>query len=425
MENLVGSVFDNAEGLQSEILRQIPTPVMAVNQEMKIIYVNDEAVRILDMSYDDIIGKSCASIFKTIHCGANECCMRKAMDEKEIFSARNEMVIDGEQTPIEYFAVPFINPNGEVTGGLEFILNIKEQVAYEKKLREQSNTIQELSTPILKLWEGVLMLIALSANAMSSDRDKCIQAGMNEHLPKPIEPMVLFDMLLKFIDQDEIEKKTENRIKENRNQDSELNEEKLMMFGIDVNAGLRRVSNNKNLYMKILNKFVESNRTFEEDIKQSIKENDFEKTARIAHTLKGVAGNIGANELYNLAKDYELSIDKNRNETEGTELLGEKFDVLNQSLNNLIFSLDDYMGHVKIKKEDVDGKEEEAKEEATREEVLELLGELERYVETGNIKGCRNKIKAMNHLVLSPEMNEIYKKIEKNIVGYKFKKAIP
>lgn len=158
MENLVGSVLDNAEGLHSEILRQIPTPVMAVNQEMKIIYVNDKAEEVLNMDFDEVIGKSCAEVFRTIHCGANECCMRKAMEEKKTFSARNEMIIAGEKTPIEYYAVPFIDANGEVKGGLEFILNIKEQVTYEKKLKEQSNTIQELSTPILKLWEGVLML---------------------------------------------------------------------------------------------------------------------------------------------------------------------------------------------------------------------------------------------------------------------------
>lgn len=158
MSNLVETLVDNAEGLHSEILRQIPTPVMAVNPEMKIVYVNDEAKKILGMKYDDVIGQSCSRIFKTKHCAKSECCMRKAMTEKKTVSARNEMVIDGQPTPIEYYAVPFIDENGDVKGGLEFILNIKERVAYEKKLKEQSNTIQQLSTPILKLWEGVLML---------------------------------------------------------------------------------------------------------------------------------------------------------------------------------------------------------------------------------------------------------------------------
>lgn len=65
----------------------------------------------------------------------------------------------GEQTlPLEFSAVPLLDEAGEIIGGLEFVLDITERVLYENRLKEQSHTIREMSTPTIKLWEGVMVL---------------------------------------------------------------------------------------------------------------------------------------------------------------------------------------------------------------------------------------------------------------------------
>jgi two-component system sensor histidine kinase/response regulator len=261
-------------------------------------------------------------------------------------------------------------------------------------------------------------IIALSANAMSSDRDKCIEIGMNEHLSKPIEPMALYDMLLEWIDVEKIEKKKNIVVEKKDKETVGIDENKLLSIGLDVTSGLRRVSNNKKLYTKILHKFIESNRDFESEIKKSIQEGDEEKAARIAHTLKGVAGNIGANELYELAKEYELSVKENGIDSENVKV---KFYDLNENLKKIIRELEECIGQNQVKKEN----QNINKETASCEEINLVLGELETYAKIGNIKGCREKIKEIDDFVLPSEIEDSYQKIRKNIMGYKFKQAIP
>lgn len=158
MEKL-NSAFQEASGaLKEQILDQIPTVVMAVNKEMEVIYVNNEAEKLTGKTRDEIIGKQCKDTFNSLHCGTKDCCMCKSIETGKANSARNEIVIDGEKTSIEYFTVPLKDDKGEIIGGLEFIVDITERVLYEGRLREQSHTIKEMSTPTIKLWEGVLVL---------------------------------------------------------------------------------------------------------------------------------------------------------------------------------------------------------------------------------------------------------------------------
>jgi len=144
--------------LRDEILKQIPTPVMAVNTDMDIIYVNDQCCKLLASSEDQILGKKCYDVFKSDDCKNGECCMRKSIKDGQMCSKRNNISINQTTLPIEYFTVPLKNSEGDLIGGLEYILDISERVAYENKLKEQSYTIQEMSTPTIKLWEGILLL---------------------------------------------------------------------------------------------------------------------------------------------------------------------------------------------------------------------------------------------------------------------------
>lgn len=158
METL-GMDFKVVDGMMKEqMLDQLPTPVMAVDRERRITYMNDAGRKLLNKTDAQILGMECKDIFNSTHCGTSDCCMCKAMDSGRTCSARNLVTVNGEKMPIEYYAVPLRNTEGDIVGGLEYILDVTERVLYEERLREQSHTIREMSTPTIKLWEGVLVL---------------------------------------------------------------------------------------------------------------------------------------------------------------------------------------------------------------------------------------------------------------------------
>ncbi|MCT4619198.1 MAG: PAS domain-containing protein [Marinisporobacter sp.] len=141
-----------------QILDQIPTPVMAVDKELRIIYMNHAFQKISNKKWKEIVGKKCCEFLKSLHCNTDECRMKRTLESGKMCSSRNEAIIGGVNTPFEYFAVPLKNENNVVIGGLEFIVDMTERAQYEERVREQNRTIREMATPTIKLWDGVLVL---------------------------------------------------------------------------------------------------------------------------------------------------------------------------------------------------------------------------------------------------------------------------
>lgn len=158
MKNIIGKFQEATAMIKMQILDQIPTPVIAVDKELRVTYMNHAGQKLINKEWKDISGKKCCNILNSLHCNTNECRMHEAIDTGKMCSARNEITIGGLTKPFEYYAVPLKDENNAVIGGLEFIIDITERVQYEEKLREQSHTIREMSTPTIKLWDGVLVL---------------------------------------------------------------------------------------------------------------------------------------------------------------------------------------------------------------------------------------------------------------------------
>jgi rsbT co-antagonist protein RsbR len=147
--------------IQEQILEQIPTPVMAVNTDLEIIYMNAAGRNFLGKSWEEIRKSHCYELFGSKHCQTPECRMRQAIENKESLSGRNEVSIDDRTVHFEYYAVPLKDKNENIIGGLEYILDITERVRDEKRLEEQSNTIRKISTPAIELWDRVLIIPVL------------------------------------------------------------------------------------------------------------------------------------------------------------------------------------------------------------------------------------------------------------------------
>ncbi|MDP1613509.1 MAG: response regulator, partial [Sulfuritalea sp.] len=168
-----------------------------------------------------------------------------------------------------------------------------------------------------------LPVVAMTANAMQGDRDRCVAAGMNDHVPKPIEPEDLWKALLKWIKPRHPPAVTGAPQPEpapSRTQEVELPS---AIEAVDMVSGLRHALGKKPLYLSMLRKFEAGQAAALEDIQSQLDSPDWSDAERRAHTLKGVAGNIGAAGLQRQAEGIETAIRERRPREEVDAMLDE------------------------------------------------------------------------------------------------------
>ena len=154
-----------------------------------------------------------------------------------------------------------------------------------------------------------LAVLAMTANAMDQDKEKCAEAGMNDHVAKPIDPDELFNALLKWIKPKiQVGVKVQQAKKAEHAADAQLDLDAIA--GLDNKLGLKRVMGKIPLYTSMLKKYVESGHSMLADLKQAIAVKDQDTAERIAHTFKGINGNIGASGLQDMAGNIEKLLRK-------------------------------------------------------------------------------------------------------------------
>ena len=130
-----------------------------------------------------------------------------------------------------------------------------------------------------------LPVIAMTANVMAGDREKSMEAGMNDHIGKPIRVQELFLTMGKWVKTPAGQPPAER---------PETGTELSGLHGIDVAAGLRYVQGKEALYRSLLSKFANNYNEFGKSFAAARQEEDASAAERCAHTLKGVAATIGA-----------------------------------------------------------------------------------------------------------------------------------
>lgn len=186
-----------------------------------------------------------------------------------------------------------------------------------------------------------LPILAMTADAMVGIREKCLSAGMQGYITKPIDPDRLFSALIEWI-------KPGERNKTSLEKTAVWKEEKTVIpfiANVDTHTALKRVNGNKKVYLDVLESFYYNNFNFIRDLRSSLEIGDTDKGVLITHTLKGVSGNIGANLLFKAVAELETLL-KTGNQSE----IENSIRMVETELNTVITSINLWLSS-KVKEE--------------------------------------------------------------------------
>jgi two-component system sensor histidine kinase/response regulator len=158
-----------------------------------------------------------------------------------------------------------------------------------------------------------LPIVAMTANAMEADRERCLHAGMNGFVTKPINADELWLALLQWIKPRDGVGSPVGPLATVENTSEALTKEVAYSLlnalraipELDVSMGLTRTANKPIFYASMLRKFVHSQEDAVRRMRQSLADANTPTATLLAHTLKGLAGNLGAMRLYESAGALE------------------------------------------------------------------------------------------------------------------------
>ncbi len=237
-----------------------------------------------------------------------------------------------------------------------------------------------------------LPIIAVTAHAMSDERDKFLKAGMNDRITKPIDPSNLFSTLEKWL---------HHRIK--RAEISEQNTEKQVpavsgqeianLTGIDVEAALERLRGNRNLLTKLLDKVARNHAEDDELIRSALEAGELDDARLRAHTLKGVAGNLSMGVLCEAAAELELAI------VEAKEAPAANRSVLDTRLVEVKAALIEVVGSIRsmagAKSEDTAATVGAAEQPFDPAQVAEVARRVREAAERGDISAAQDALQSL------------------------------
>ncbi len=190
-------------------------------------------------------------------------------------------------------AIELVNRNSYDAVIMDIQMPVIDGFETTKSLREEG-----FSNPI----------IAMTAHAMSGYRERCLSAGMNDYVTKPIEPTVFLETLRGCLPlkPKESEDKKVNSVSQRNTTSISIQNQNLPV--LDVKSALSRVLGKRHLLIKILNDFKSAFSNSTQEIEEALNNKDWKLAHQLVHTIRGVTGNISAKKLYHITTSMEDAI---------------------------------------------------------------------------------------------------------------------
>jgi PAS domain S-box-containing protein len=265
---------------------------------------------------------------------------------------------------------------------------------------EATREIRKLDLPGL----DELPILAMTAHAMKSDKDRCLKAGMNGHISKPFEPSDLCRTLARWLEAKETITMS--------NENPEITDLfTLDVPGIDMDTARRLLSNNSDLFRKLLLKFIDGYTEAPGKITDLIASEDIESAHRMAHSIKSVAGSLGMTELQVCSADLEHTLGRDEDIS-----LGQLEDFSN-SLRKVVDGLqaNSYLNSDSAEPELPQGDIEDLKKH---------LDEMQDALKEFKPKPCKDLLKEINNWSWPDAFAKDLDDLEQLIKRYRFQEAL-
>ena len=256
-----------------------------------------------------------------------------------------------------------------------------------------------------------LPILAMTAHAMAGDRDKSLKAGMSDHITKPIDPKKLYETLIKWVPV------KERAVANTGDRPSALGTEEDIpgpLPGIDQEAGLQFAGGNRKLYKQLLRLFRQDYRDVITTMRAALDRGEEKQALRLAHTIGGILGSLGASKLQLLVRHFETALKEGNSKAYGSFL--DRFEVMLIPVLQGIATLEempaDVTGDLPQKSTaPVDVK-------ALRPLFLELVPLLE-----NGLSSSKGKLREIIDIFGGIEQAEALKRMQRQIKNYDFEEA--
>ncbi|MBF0125293.1 MAG: response regulator [Magnetococcales bacterium] len=267
-----------------------------------------------------------------------------------------------------------------------------EQTSYDIVLMDMQMPVMDGITATVAIRQlpqcVTLPILAMTANAMHADRERCLAAGMSDYIAKPIEPSDLWSKMVQWIPP--------------------------KLPGVDLVAGLRHLAGNKKLYRQALNSFLQNQSDIVLTLQRLFDQGEITTAERRIHTLKGLAGTIGATDIERLARQLETTLQQ-----EGAKKSAA-----------LLNELDTYMTPLLLGIAGLLASEKETQQMVTSATIMtvppvavDLLAKLELALQSRQAQQSRLLLEELEQLVLPIALAEILSRLAAQIRRYRFKEA--
>lgn len=256
-------------------------------------------------------------------------------------------------------------------------------------------------------------ILAMSARAFQKDTEECLEAGMNAHIVKPIDPNILYEEMAKFLPIAAETPNVPSKIVEVASEDGSFLNQFQKISNFDAESGLYHANNNRNMYLKILQGFVRDYGGKSFNLRMLIEQFHYEEATRIVHTIKGLCGTIGSSHVQGLAAKLESQLEEKQC----------NFDVYNDFEKNLHLLVDELrmvLENIAAEQNETVQKHEDP--EAAK-KLKAALVELKDAVDTCSSTQCKRILETVEGIVYDDRTSELLQKLVNQVDDYEFSEA--